>query len=134
MGSPFLFSKIHLKEGIMKDFVIKYWVQVVFGLVIGGLGTAYKVLAKRLHKQSCDQKALKEGTQSLLRSEIIRCYDVYMEREYISIHGLESVLAMYDAYHTLGGNGTVTKLVEELKELPVRTKKPIKGVNEKCPV
>lgn len=109
----------------MKDFIIKYWMQVLFGIASGGLGAAYKTLSKRIHRQSCDQKALKDGTQSLLRSEIIRCYDVYMEREYISIHGLESVLAMYDAYHKLGGNGTVTKLVDELKELPVKTKRQI---------
>ncbi len=122
MGSPFCISKTS-KEDIMKDFVIRYWVQVIFGLVMGGLGAAYKMLSKRIYKQSCDQKALKEGTQSLLRSEIIRCYDVYMERGYISIHGLESVLAMYESYHSLGGNGTVTKLMEELRELPVRTRK-----------
>jgi hypothetical protein len=30
---------------------------------------------------------------------------------------------MYDAYHALGGNGTVTKLMEELRELPVKTRK-----------
>ena len=29
---------------------------------------------------------------------------------------------MYDEYHKLGGNGTVTKLMEDLKELPVRDK------------
>jgi hypothetical protein len=107
----------------MKNFIIKYWLQFVFASAAGGLGVAYRALAKRIHKQSCDQKALKDGTQSLLRSEIIRCYDVYTERGYISIHGLESVLAMYDAYHALGGNGTVTKLMEELRELPVKTRK-----------
>ncbi len=105
----------------MKDFIIKYWMQVLFGIASGGLGVAYKALSKRLH----DQKALKEGTQSLLRSEIIRCYDMYIDRGHISIHGLESVLAMYDAYHKLGGNGTVTKLVDELRELPVKTKRQI---------
>ncbi|WP_024831589.1 hypothetical protein [Ruminiclostridium josui] len=109
----------------MKDFIIKYWMQVLFGIASGGLGAAYKILSKRIHRQSCDQKALKEGTQSLLRSEIIRCYDMYIDRGHISIHGLESVLAMYDAYHKLGGNGTVTKLVDELKELPVKTKRQI---------
>jgi len=29
---------------------------------------------------------------------------------------------MYDEYHKLGGNGTVSKLMEDLKELPVRDK------------
>ena len=29
---------------------------------------------------------------------------------------------MYTEYHNLGGNGTVTKLMEDLRELPVRDK------------
>ena len=30
----------------------------------------------------------------------------------------ETVLESYAAYHSLGGNGTITKMVEELKQLP----------------
>lgn len=46
----------------------------------------------------------------------------YYERGWISLHGLEAAQKMYDEYHRLGGNGTVTKLMEDLKELPVRDK------------
>ena len=31
---------------------------------------------------------------------------------------MENVLESYAAYHSLGGNGTITKMVEELKQLP----------------
>jgi len=110
----------------MKDFVIKYWLQVFFGLVMCGMGAGYKILNKRIHKQLCDQKALKDGTQALLRNEIIRSYDTYTERGYISIHGLENVIAMYESYHSLGGNGTVTKMMDELRELPIKTKEVIR--------
>ena len=31
---------------------------------------------------------------------------------------MENILDSYGAYHALGGNGTITKMVEELKKLP----------------
>jgi hypothetical protein len=37
---------------------------------------------------------------------------------HLPIYALESVLTMYEEYHNLGGNGTITQLVDELKELP----------------
>ena len=43
-----------------------------------------------------------------------------MEREYITKHGLENFIEMYDAYHALGGNGMVTHLLEEVKELQIK--------------
>ena len=106
----------------MKDLITKYWVQWGMGVLAAGLITLYKKITKKLQRQAADQKSIREGTQCLLRSEIIRCYDTYMERGYISIHGRDSIKAMYNAYHGLGGNGTITKLVEELGELPTRTR------------
>ena len=44
----------------------------------------------------------------------------YVERGEIPIYAQENVQAMYQAYHELGGNGTVTKLVREIMELPTR--------------
>ena len=41
-----------------------------------------------------------------------------MEKGYIPIYAMENVLESYNAYHSLGGNGTITKMVEELKQLP----------------
>ena len=43
-----------------------------------------------------------------------------LERGEIPIYAQENVQAMYEAYHELGGNGTVTKLVREIMALPTR--------------
>ena len=116
----------------MKNFITKYWVQWVMGTITAGMIALYRKITRKLQKQAADQKALKEGTQSLLRSEIIRCYDMYMERGSISIHGRESMEAMYKAYHQLGGNGTITKLFEELGELPTRTRSREEMRKDEC--
>lgn len=61
--------------------------------------------------------ALFAGVRSLLRKEIIDYYNHYMDLGYIPIFAMENVIDMYRAYHRLGGNGTITKIVEELKDL-----------------
>ena len=50
-------------------------------------------------------------------------YYHYEERGWITLHGLENVNAMYKEYHALGGNGTVTALVNTIHELEVRDDK-----------
>lgn len=102
----------------MQDFILKYWVRALFGVVVAGMAAVCRRLSKKVKKQMCDQKSLRDGTQALLRNEIIRDYDKYMERGYVPIYARESILSMYEAYHALGGNGTITQLIEELKELP----------------
>ena len=62
------------------------------------------------------------GIQALLRDRVVQAYYHYIERGWITLHGLEAAEKMYTEYHNLGGNGTVTKLMEDLRELPVRDK------------
>lgn len=63
-------------------------------------------------------EAVLTGVQSLLRDRIIQAYNHYAEQGHIPIYGMENVLNMYKAYHALDGNGTVTKLVDAMKEMP----------------
>jgi hypothetical protein len=63
---------------------------------------------------------LEHGVQAILRDRIVQAYYHYAERGWITLHGLENVEALYREYHALGGNGTVTKLVEALRALEVR--------------
>lgn len=69
-------------------------------------------------KEREHSKAVDDGVLALLRDRIIERYNHYIEQGYIPIYALENVIAMYEAYHALGGNGTITKLVDALKELP----------------
>lgn len=102
----------------MKEFVVQYWLECLFGALIAGMGTCYRCLQRRVHKQVCDQQAIKDGTQALLRNQIIHSYDKYINRKWIPIYAMDNVNVMYKAYHALGGNGTITKIIEELTELP----------------
>lgn len=104
----------------MAEFIMKYWLEFGFGLI----SLALTALVKYLHKQDKirknEQDAIKKGIQALLRDRIIEQYNKYMERKYIPIYAMDNVEAMYREYHALGGNGTITELYEDLKDLPHR--------------
>ena len=106
----------------MLEIIVKYWLQWACGIGAAAITAAFRSLYKRQKAVDSRQKATELGIQALLRDRIIQAYYHYSERGWITLHGLENVEALYKEYHALGGNGTVTKLVEDLRELEVRDK------------
>lgn len=106
----------------MLEWLARYWLEVLFSGVLAGGGYLIRRLWKKQQEEEARQTAVKEAIIALLRAELVHAYYHYYERGWISLHGLEAAQKMYDEYHRLGGNGTVTKLMEDLKELPVRDK------------
>jgi len=102
----------------MLEFIIRYWTEMLFSAALSLLGMAYKKLAKRLKEQD----AIKLGIRALLRDRIIQVYNHSYDLGYCPIYALENAVAMYEQYHALGGNGTVTELLDRLKELPTNRK------------
>lgn len=106
----------------MLETLRSYWSiisTVITVVAVPAIGYLYKK-----HKQAdARQKAVELGVQALLRDRIVQSYYHYEERGWITLHGLENVNAMYKEYHALGGNGTVTSLVNSIRELDVRDDK-----------
>lgn len=65
------------------------------------------------------ETALENGVVCLLRVKLIEYHSKYTSNEEISSHGLENWLLMYQAYKTLGGNGMVDHMKEEIEELHI---------------
>lgn len=109
----------------MKEWILQYWIEVLFGLIIAAIVAGYKRLYTKLIDKSKEQDAIKLGIQALLRNSIIQSYNHYMEKGCCPIYALENVTALYTQYHALGGNGTVTELMERLKDLPTEKRKEV---------
>lgn len=62
---------------------------------------------------------VENGSQALLRMEIIRNHDKYMDKKYCPVYAKESLSRAYAAYHALGGNDVATELYHQVIELPV---------------
>lgn len=76
---------------------------------------------KRKQEETHSQRenALENGVVCLLRVKLIEYHTKYMNLGYISSHGLENWLLMYDAYKSLGGNGMVAHMKDEIEDLHI---------------
>ena len=73
-----------------------------------------------LKQQKKDRDANSKETMLMLRAKLIEYHKEQTERGYITKHGLQNFIEMYEAYHELGGNGMITHLLEEVEELQIK--------------
>jgi hypothetical protein len=106
----------------MLETLRSYW-SIISTIITVVAVPAVGYLYKKYKQTDARQKAVELGVQALLRDRIVQSYYHYEERGWITLHGLENVNAMYKEYHALGGNGTVTALVNTIHELEVRDDK-----------
>ena len=95
--------------------IISWTVPFVCGGIITGLLTYFKTLKWK-------NNAVEEGIQCLLRAEIIRNHDKYMDMGYCSIYAKEALKRAYHAYHELHGNDVATGLYNEVMALPTEVR------------
>lgn len=76
----------------------------------------------RIAKETEERLANSKGTMLLLRGQLIEYHDKYMMLGDIPSYAYENFMEMYDAYHALGGNGMITKMMHEIEELHLKKK------------
>lgn len=103
----------------MLDFIIKYWLEFVFGLVIAGLGAAYKLLSAKVKQGKKTEEAVAEGVKYLLMFKLREEGEKYIQEGKCKIDEKREFEKVYSAYHELGGNGTITSLKDAVLRLPV---------------
>lgn len=69
-------------------------------------------------RNDAQRKNIADGVQCLLRAEIIRSHEKYIDKQFCPIYAKESLTREYNAYHALGGNDVATELYHQLMELP----------------
>ena len=84
------------------------------------LSTVLGYIVWLLKQQKKDRNANSRGTMLMLRAKLIEYHKEWTERNYITKHGLQNFIEMYEAYHEFGGNGMVTHLLEEVEELQIK--------------
>ena len=75
-----------------------------------------------LKKQKRDRDANSKGTMLLLRVQLIEYHDKYMMLGEIPSYAYWNFNEIYDAYQKWVGNGTVTKMKQEIEELHLKKK------------
>lgn len=97
-----------LNEVPMGEFVAKYWIEVIFGLIITTLGKIVLSYRKKYNNLKCSFSAMECVMLELSKSKMLDIYYDYRDVKRIPLHRLQSFEGLYNAYKALGGNGIMT--------------------------
>ena len=104
--------------------MFKYWLEVAFGATVGVLTAYYKKLKTKLNRTADEHKALKQAMIAMLHDSLYKSCSKYIALGYIPLEKAEEIMEnlkmIYDAYHALGGNGSVTEIYKRFKRLPIK--------------
>ena len=78
--------------------------------------------AERRHKE--EFRAIGDCLRALSRDRILQGYRYYRKQGGVSPQDLETMTKLYEAYHALGGNGTITTVYKKITELPLKEDVP----------
>lgn len=66
--------------------------------------------------------AIGNGVKVTLSDRIYQAHKYHLKNGFCSFNDLKHVENLYEQYHNLGGNGSITKLMEDIRALPVHKK------------
>ena len=64
--------------------------------------------------------AMENAMVCILRTHLMNIHDDCMDRGSIKSKELENGIQMYNAYKTLGGNGMIDHMEDEIQHLPIK--------------
>ena len=99
------------------DWILKYWVQELFALIIAVL----TLCVKKLKGKKTEYDVLREGILALLHDRLYTACSFFIARGWASLDDRENLEYLYKPYKALGGNGTGENLYQAVKKLPYQS-------------
>lgn len=93
---------------------------IVLGYIVWLLKRTNKKREKEKQEENKKRDANSKGTMMLLKIQLIEYHDKYCKLGYIPSYVYSNFEEAYKAYHSLGGNGMITKMKEEVDKLDIR--------------
>lgn len=98
----------------MREFIVRYWLECVFGIICAALSAGYASLKKKLKAEKAKNQAIESGLRGILRIQILDTYDkCAAEGNTISVSRKDAIVSIYQSYVTLG-NGEADDTIENL--------------------
>ena len=111
----------------MKEFIVKYWLEVLFGAICTVFSFLFKKVMKRQEEEKKKReedekkrKALENGVQALLRNELIKNFREYKIKGEATLLDKENMEHMFTEYFNLGGNGMMEEVHDEFLAIPIK--------------
>ena len=106
----------------MWDFVVKYWLECLFGGIVAGLSAAYASLIRKFKAEKAKNAAIESGLRGILRIQILDTYDRCVSNgRKISVSRQDAIVSIYQSYEALGDHvdDTIKALYEELIHMEI---------------
>ena len=106
----------------MWDFILRYWLEFIFGLIVAGLGAAYGRLEKKFKTEKAKNAAIENGLRGILRIQILDTYDKCKAAgSKISVSRKDAIVSIYQSYCALGDHidDTIKSLYEEIVHMEI---------------
>lgn len=107
----------------MWDFIVKYWLEFIFGIIVASLSAAYGHLAKKFKAEREKNSAIENGLRGILRIQILDSYDrCVADGRRITVSRKDAIVSIYQSYIALGdgkSDDTIKKLYEELINMTI---------------
>ena len=111
----------------MEEFIIKYWLEVLFGSICAIFSFLFKKIIKiqeeekkKREEQEKKSKAIENGVQALLRNELIKNFREYKIKGEATLLDKENMEHMFTEYFNLGGNGMMEEVHDEFLAIPIK--------------
>ena len=96
------------------DWILKYWIQELFAIIIAILTWC----VKKLRKKKTEYDVLREGILALLHDRLYTACSFFITRGWADLDDRENLEYLYKPYKALGGNGTGENLYQAVQKLP----------------
>lgn len=91
----------------MIDFIVKFWVQELFALLIA----LVTWLVKQVRSRKKEYGVLNDAIMALLHDRLYGACGYLIDKGFCTIEDRQNLEYLYVPYKTLGGNGTVETVV-----------------------
>lgn len=102
----------------MPEWIAKYWIEWIFGLLIAALGVLWKTLSNKVKDEQRKNAAIEKGVQALLRAQMVNDYNHYSEKGFAPIYARENFENCWKQYENLGSNGVMQNIRDKFYALP----------------
>ena len=99
---------------------MEFWLQIVITILTSVLASSglWAFLGSRLEKSSAEREML----IGIGHIELVFFGMQYIERGWITQDEYDTMMDLYKPYKKLGGNGSGSKIIHEIEQLPIKTR------------
>lgn len=98
--------------------------QIIVPVIVAALtaivGGFMRYISKSIKDVNTTFHTIQEAQKATMRDILVNRHDYFMSRGHIGKYSLASMEEMFKNYVTLGGNGFVHELMEDIRRLPIQ--------------